>query len=157
MTQNATLASAALVIAKTHLGEKEKTGHNDGPFVNMLQTWFGGKGELGDPWCALFRSWCIYQAALQLKMTPVVPKSDSSTFLYGFAKQHLLLLPEPIPGCTGLLKGDGGTAGKSHHHTFGAMTPDLKLGVVHGIDGNWGNQVAYTSHRIQDCDFMMVV
>ena len=154
--QNEALATESLKEGLSHLGVKEVTGHNDGPFINMIQKWYGGAGELGAPWCALFCMWCIYTAAAKLGITPKLPKSDSSTDLYAFAKKHGLLLSAPIPGCIGLMKGDGGDPSKDHHHTFRVRTVDAVQGIVNGLDGNWTNAVALTTHRIGDCDYVAV-
>jgi hypothetical protein len=150
--QNQSLADAALKIALANVGQKEATGNNDGAFVNMVQEFVGGKPEDGAPWCACFRSWCMAQAG-----KPVTPKSDSSTWLYGYAEKNGLLLSNPVPGCTGLVKGNGGSAGKSHHHTFAVISINLEQGVIDTVDGNWGNAVSKTQHRIKDCDFMACV
>lgn len=156
MDQNESLAKASLDFALTNVGRKEATGKNDGAFVNSIQEWYAGAREHGAPWCALFATWCIYRAAAILAITPKIPKTDSSTHLYDYAKKSGMLLEAPIAGCIGLVKGDGGSAGKSHHHTFRVTSVDKLVGVVHSCDGNWGNSVALTQHRIQDCDFMVV-
>jgi len=153
MIQNQILADAALEIARKNIGQKEATGHNDGAFVNMVQEFVGGKAEDGAPWCACFRSWCMAQTGIK----PVTPKSDSSTWLYAYGKKAGILLTAPIAGCTGLVKGSGGTPFKTHHHTFVVESVDLEQGIVHSIDGNWTNAVARTQHRIKDCDFIACV
>ena len=154
MGQNEALAAGALKIATSNIGQRESTGHNDGKFVNGLQDWLGGKPEEGAPWCAIFRSWCMAQAAQLLPNEPLTPRTDSSTELYNFGKKNNLLCT-PIPGCTGLVR--GGYPDKSHHHTFVVVSVDLESGVVQSIDGNWGNSVCRTSHRISDCDFIFCV
>lgn len=156
MKQNEELAKEALLIALSEKGQKEMTGANDGPFVWMVQEFVGGKGERGEPWCACFRSYCMGKAAEKLGTTPVTPKTDSSSSIFSFARKNNLLMA-PAPGCTGLIKGNGGTQGKTHHHTFTVILVDEKQGIVHSIDGNWGNAVATTTHRIQDCDFVACV
>jgi hypothetical protein len=155
--QNEELAKKSLEIANSHWGVKELTGHNDGPFIWEIQKWFGGDAEKGAPWCAIFMSWCLYQAAEILGVKPVLPKFDSSTNIYAFAKSHHLLLDKPIAGCIGLIKGSGGTPGKTHHHTFRVTDVHFDLGLVATLDGNWGNCVARTTHRISDCAFVAVV
>lgn len=154
--QNDALAKEAMKEAISHLGEKEASGRNDGPFVESIEGWFYGPrgAKTKAPWCAIFRSKCDADAAAKLNVTPMLPKTDSSSALYTFARKNNLLLLGPIPYCVGLMKGDGGSRGKTHHHTFRVVSVDLKLGTVRGIDGNWGNQVCYTEHRISDCDFV---
>ncbi len=152
MIQNQSLADLALRIAMENVGETEATGHNDGAFVNMVQEFVGGKPEHGAPWCACFRSWCMAETG----MRPKTPKSDSSTWLYHYGKLNGLILKDPIPGCTGLVRG-GQVNGKTHHHTFTVIDVNLEQGVVDSVDGNWGNAVSLTQHRIKDCDFMACV
>lgn len=153
--QNQKLAAEALAFALKWVGQREATGHNDGAFVNKVQEFVGGKGEDGAPWCACFYSYCNYNA--DPGIVPVTPKSDSSTSLYAWAKAHGYLLPHPIPGCLGLLRGTGGTAGKTHHHTFRVMTVDTAAGVVHTVDGNESNMVRTTTHPISACDFAVCI
>jgi hypothetical protein len=155
--QNNNLAKASLDFAMKYVGTKELTGHNDGVFVNKIQEWVGGKAEYGQPWCAAFATWCLYNFGGSLVSQIKIPKSDSSTELYLFAKKNGLLLDTPIDMCIGLMKGDGGTAGKICHHTFRVISVNIEQGIVNSIDGNWGNAVSLTQHRIQDCYFVAVV
>lgn len=151
--QNQNLADAALKIAIDCLGKKEATGNNDGEFVNMVQEFVGGIREHGLPWCASFRSWCMVQTGLN----PVTPKSDSSTWLYSYAKSNGLLLEKPIPGCTGLVKAKESEHGKTHVHTFAVIGLDESNGTVHSVDGNHRNMVEKAIHKISECDFMACV
>lgn len=153
--QNAALAHQTLEIAKTKLGIKEATGHNDGPFIKKVLNWAAGLME-GNPWCASFATWCMYQAAVQVNQTPVLKRSASSTSIYADAKRKNLVLHAPIVNCIGLIRGTGGTTWKTHHHTFLVESVDLFHGDVHGIDGNWSNAVRRTSHKIKDCDFVAI-
>lgn len=152
-----TLREKAVKIAATKIGQKEKSGNNDGPFVEMLQRWMdGGDGWMkGEPWCATFACWCIMMAARELKLIPMMPRSASSSDIYEWTKEKGLLLPKPVPNCLGLMKGDGGTPGKTHHHTF--FVEGLDGQFVRGIDGNWQNSVMRTRHAIADCDFAPIV
>jgi hypothetical protein len=152
--QNVALAAKALDVAKRYLGVKEATGHNDGKVVNMFQEFVGGKAEHGAAWCAAFRSYCDHVAAEELKITLKLPKTDSSTELFHWAKSHGYLLPGPLPGCIGLLKGSGGTPGKDHCHTFKVISVDQQAGVVHSIDGNESNMVRLSAHAIDRCDWV---
>jgi hypothetical protein len=154
--QDEELAQKSLAFAMKYLGQKEATGNNDGQFVNMIQEWVGGSDEHGAPWCACFASWCIYMTAADLSIKPKIIKTDSSTDFYAWGKKNNMLLSQPIPGCLGLIKGNGGNPDKTHHHTFRVISVDLSVGTVVSIDGNWGNAVAKTDHRIQDCDFVAI-
>lgn len=153
MAQNDKLAAASIQIAMTHVGQKEATGRNDGKYVDALEKKFGMKGQ---PWCAMECTSDIMDAAANLGIKPVLHKSASSTEIYAQAKKNALLLKAPIPYCIGLLRGNGGTPGKDHHHTFRVISIDAKAGVVHSLDGNWGNQMQYTVHPIAGCDFVAV-
>lgn len=147
-----TLGEAAVEVAKTKLGEKEATGKNDGPFVRMLQRWVaaGDSWLDGQPWCACFASWCVYQAASKMGSKPKMPKSASSTSLYAWFKKNGKL-SAPAPGCIGLLKGTGGSSGKTHHHTF--LVEAIEGEYVHGIDGNYKNAVGRSKRLAALCDF----
>lgn len=139
-------------IAKTKLGEKEATGKNDGPFVQMLQRWVAA-GETwldGAPWCACFATWVVYQAAGELGITPRMPKSASSTTLFSWFKKNGRLVQDPYPGCIGLVKAKPGS-GKTHSHTF--IVQEYKRDRVRGIDGNYKNAVSRSHRRREDCDF----
>lgn len=153
MAQNEILAAAAVKIALSHVGEREATGHNDGKYVDELEKKFGLHR---DPWCAMEATNDIMLAAKELGVTPILHKSASSTEIFHQAKQKGLLLSRPIPHCIGLLKGNGGTPGKDHHHTFLVVSIDEKAGVVHSVDGNWGNKVSLPVHKISDCDFVAI-
>lgn len=154
--QNQTLATVALEFAKTFLGVKEATGNNDGKTVNMFQEYVGGVAEHGASWCACFRSYCDGKIAEKLGIKPILPKTDSSTELYAFAKEHGLLLKFPIPGCIALERGSGGTAGKTHHHTCRVIAVNAD-GTFTSIDGNFSNMVCYPNppHKTSNFDFVV--
>lgn len=151
------LPKKAVDFASAHLGEKEATGNNDGPFVEGLQAWLDkGTGWMHlQPWCACFASWCIDQASDMLGVKPRLPRLGSTTDIYNWFKNNGMLLDQPTPYCIGMLKGDGGVRGKSHHHTFFVESIDGEF--VNGIDGNWQNAVSRTHHAIKDCDFGPIV
>lgn len=139
--QNELLAKTSLMVARFFIGQKEATGQNDGAFPNLVQEYYAGRSEHGAPWCALFAMWCIYFAAFLLGIKPMLPKTDSSTDLYLFARAQRLLLEFPIAGCLALQKGDGGTPGKLAHHTNRVTEVDFKNKTFISIDGNKGNSV----------------
>lgn len=157
--QNDKLAELTMSIAVKYLGQKEATGHNDGVFVRMLQRWLarGARWMDGQPWCATFATYCLYRAAGVLHILPVLSKNGSSSAIYIDAKKKGVLIGYPIPNCIGLMRGDGGSRGKTHHHTFLVQSIDGTQAVVHGVDGNWQNAVSKTTHKISDCDFVAIV
>ena len=150
------LAELALKIAASNIGRKEATGNNDGPFVKMLQLLAvdGGHSMDNEPWCAMHATYCIQQAAAELKLISKIPLNPSSTSIYAFAKAHGLLMTSPAPGCIGLIKAPTGS-GKTHDHTF--LVYGVEDGYVDSTDGNWNNQVMQTKHKITDCDFVLIV
>lgn len=154
------LQQLALDIAISNIGRREATGHNDGPFVRMLQLLAvdGGHNMEGEPWCAMFATYCIRQAAAELGLSIKVKLSPSSTYIYSCAKQDGLLLAVPVAGCIGLIRAPAGS-GKTHDHTFfvEATSELVKPLVVFSIDGNWCNQVKQTVHLIDKCDFVSIV
>lgn len=151
MKQNDQLAAATIQIALSHLGVREATGHNDGTFIDALEKTFGLRGQ---PWCAMYATTCMSEAAKKLGVKAVLHTSPSSTEIFSQAKKQSLLLSAPIPYCIGLLKGSGGTPGKTHHHTFLVLSIDKNAGIVHSVDGNWHNSVCKTTHPIAACDFV---
>lgn len=153
MTQNEILAAAAVKLALSHVGEREATGNNDGPFVDAIEKPFG---ERHAAWCAMYATSMIMFAAKALGLKTLLHASESSTEIYAQGRAKGLSLKAPIPNCIGLLKGDGGARGKDHHHTFLVVSVDAVAGVVHGIDGNWQNSVTKTLHPISGCDFVAV-
>lgn len=153
MNQNDALAAATAQIALSHVGQREATGNNDGTFVDTLEAKFGEKGA---PWCAMYATECMAEAAARLGIKTQLHKSESSTEIYAQGKHLNLGLKAPIPYCLGLLRGSGGTPGKDHHHTFIVLGVDQKAGVVHSVDGNWGNAVTRTAHPISACDFVAI-
>lgn len=154
LKQNRLLANAGIEEAKKYLGIKELTGHNDGKQVNVFQAFVGD--PTGEPWCAAFRSYCDFMAATHLGIKPVLPKTDSSTYLYAWAKEHGYLLKAPIPGSIGLEKGDGGTPGKTHKHTCRVLRVSSD-GTFASVDGNWNNSVCYPDPMHKSANFDFVV
>lgn len=58
-----TIADIVIGVAKSQLGIKELTGHNDGPEIKKYQE--NQVGLAGQPWCASFVSWCYKEAYKQ--------------------------------------------------------------------------------------------
>lgn len=57
-------AQAHLDTARTYVGVKEKTGHNDGYFVEKFLS--SVKRKKGDAWCAAFVSYCLTQTKVKV-------------------------------------------------------------------------------------------
>lgn len=146
VAQRSDISHEMLVVAQGEIGVRE-VGTNRGPRVRIYQQFAGITG--GQPWCAAFATWCVYQAASRLGVKPKVPRCASSQGLYQWARASGALLSHPEPGCIGLERGEGG-----HHHTF--MVTSVRGHQVASIDGNYGDAVRRTFHPIHRCDFMRV-
>jgi hypothetical protein len=153
------LPQMTLEIARGYLGIKEATGQNDGPFIEKLQLWASGAAAKliapwleRAPWCALFATYCVHEAAARIFADPLIPRECSSARLYAWYKKKGLLLASPVAGCIGLVK--GGPRG-THSHTFIVESVDEKF--VYGIDGNWKNAVSRSKRLKEACDYGKIV
>lgn len=148
------LAQKALQLAKENLGKREESGNNDGAFVRALQHWAanGARYLEGQPWCVMFATYCVHQAAKALGIKSRIPEKTSSSRLYAWFKREGLLLAHPVPGCIGMII--GGPTGHSHTFLVANVTPD---GIVHGVDGNWKNSVCWTKRPVGACDYGQIV
>ncbi len=145
------LARQALELADMALraGVREDEGANRGKWVRVYQRWAGYAEGL--PWCCMFATYKVHQAARALGVKCRIPRTGSSSTLYRWFKREGLLLRSPVAGCVGLVK--GGPTG--HEHTF--LVERVDGGTVHGIDGNWKNAVTRTVRRASACDFGPIV
>jgi hypothetical protein len=152
-----TLAEKTIDVARTKLGIKEATGHNDGAFIYKIQMWLG-KWMDRQPWCAVFATWCVWEAWRILGgPKPKMIKSASSSQLYRWARDTGNLLDGPEGYCIGLMK--GGPTGYKHTFLVNAFGGNYLKGQtwVWGIDGNWKNAVSRTQHAVKDCVFIRIV
>ncbi len=92
---------ATIRIARSYLGKQEPGPlPNRGPHVD---TWLAFVGirpqrlENGAPWCAAFSSWCIYQAAAELRVQWRFRKSAGALRLLEVNTD--LRIDDPEPGC----------------------------------------------------------
>jgi hypothetical protein len=89
-----TLALRALEVARTQLGVREATGHNDGAAVESYLRSVGlGKGYA---WCASFIYWCFNQAAKALGVSN--PLAQTGGVLDHLAKTHGQIVHTPQVG-----------------------------------------------------------
>jgi hypothetical protein len=149
------LSALALSIAISNIGRKEATGNNDGCFVHMLEYLMAGGGHSmdGQPWCAAFATYCINQAAQELKRLSPLPLNPSSSDLYSIGKSKGILMSAPTAPCIGLIRAAPGGP-KTHDHTF--FVESISGSFVNSVDGNWNNQVMRTNHFISACDFLSI-
>lgn len=101
-----------ITLAQAQLGQREKTGNNDGPQIEAYQKYTGNKR--GDPWCASFVSWIFAQAGYGQPRTAWSPAL--------FPKVRLKTTAEPA-------------------QVFGIYFPNLNriahCGLVEKQQGNW--------------------
>ena len=116
----------ALDVAQHLRFVKERTNHNDGPWVEALLRVVDCKK--GDPWCAAFVSFCLTIAHYG---KPPLPPTASCEVLHQFGITHRLLVGEPLSGDVFLVLTDVGHA----HHT-GFCTGPAVNGRVPTIEGN---------------------
>lgn len=93
---------------------------------------------VGYPWCAAFWLTCWAEAG------HVFPyKSPSAHAIGDWAKKHGWARP-----ISGLVPGDGcdWNEGSGHLSMFESFDPHT--GLVHTIDGNWGDRVVRATHRV---------
>lgn len=154
------LAKRTLELAVKNLGQKERTGRNDGSFVEKLQDWADKKLDgiiqayyKNAPWCVMHCVKMIHDAAKELGMVSQISERASTSRLHKELKAKNLLLRKPVDGCIGMVK--GGKTGFSH--TFLVEKVDLEKGVVHGLDGNISNRVRRTVRAISLCEYGQIV
>ncbi len=163
------LGKRTIDIARSNLGQKEATGRNDGKYVEALQLWASGPKArgivswlVGAPWCVMFATKCVQDAAKELGVTSLVPRDVSTSHLRQYAISKNLLLDKPEQYCIGFLKREGRWA-----HTFTTSLPvfdncaEASGGLcsepfVWSIDGNFGNAVTRNIHPIRLCNFMRI-
>jgi len=162
MSQNQLLADTALKLGKPFIGVIYEPKHaNDGMGVQFLQAWMDGNESgagwmKGQPWCATFASFLLWLSGNALGIPVKLPKTASSSEFYSFAKANGLILPGPIVGCLALQKGDGGSPGKTHHHTCIVYAVNSLSPTFNSLDGNFGDKVGMNTHVTADFDFVAV-
>jgi len=125
-------------LAATHIGQAESPlGSNRGTFVEACQraTFLAGTGW---PWCAAFVCYVAAQAGVRL--------SYASASANGLADHYV------SQGCAVSINhahgGDVADFNIGSGHTAIIEAVDLEHGVVHTIDGNWGDRVERVVHPI---------
>lgn len=83
-------------VAKTLVGIKEKTGHNDGVLVELLQKVAGG--HKGDPWCAFTQMCIIGYVELKTGIKSKVPNSGSCAGIRHSVPVELIIKGVPRAG-----------------------------------------------------------
>lgn len=147
------LQQRTLQVAKRYLKVTEDPpGSNRGRVVDQFGAFFG-RWMLGQPWCAAFATWAIYRAGHELGVTPMMPRSASSSELYRWAVRTKNLLPFPQTGCLGLVI--GGPTGHSHTCLIHAVEDGGR--VVLSVDGNWRNRVTWVRRPVAALHYVRIV
>jgi len=146
-----TLASAALHIAQSQLGQSEKpVGSNSGPMVNEYLRSVGLNP--GYAWCQAFVYWCYDAAAKKLGASnPVVRTagvhdcwnhSKKGRAITKVPKAEVLLHPETVAPGDQIILSFGGNKG----HT--GIVEKAEGGRVHTIEGNSNNNGSREGYEV---------
>lgn len=113
-------------LASLLLFVRERTNHNDGPWVEAILRVTGN--QKGDPWCCAFVSFvlCIVNGG-----TNPLPMTASCQALREYAAAHGMLTTEPDAGDVFLLLN-----GEGHAHHTGFVASQISGGVFSTIEGN---------------------
>ena len=135
-------------IAEKEIGTKE-SGNNHVKY----SAWYGMDGQ---PWCAMFVSWCAQQAGIlttqKLKSCPFVPKmSYTPSIREWYARNRRLLAPNTLPtnpnypkvGDIVLIDSKGGTA--VNHVGIVCRTNGIIFEVIEGNCSNMVKKVVYNN------------
>lgn len=144
----------ARILAKvlSHLGEREATGKNDGPYAKRYLAYVGI--TWADSWCAAFASACTGWMLDQMGLQSMVRlKTASSHMAVDWALQHhtLQTAQTAVPGDWVILKGGSGDPaqnGVSYHHT--AVLEWIEGELCAWVGGNTSNAVARGKSHLSD-------
>jgi hypothetical protein len=127
----------ALAEAKRHIGDKERTGHND----IWVTDWYGLRG----PWCAMYVTYCYDKVGSKAFAKPPAPPSSlhpgSGTYAYvpfmvsdaRFGRNGLQVVSSPQPGDIVCYDWDGGVA---DHTGLFEKWRDRSRGKFIAVEGN---------------------
>ena len=135
-------ADKFLEVALSQVGYKE-TGNNKTKYGE----WYGMNGQ---PWCAMFISWCAYQVGVLDKL---IPKYASSSAGYRWFKKKTYITMQPKAGDIGFIKNIG--ADKDTYpasHTF--IVYEVNGNVITTIEGNIDNRVVKQTRKISDSNIL---
>jgi hypothetical protein len=119
------LALRSLEVARTQLGVREATGHNDGAAVeSYLRAVSLGKGYA---WCQAFVYWCFNQAAKALGVEN--PTAKTAGVLDHWTKTKGLKTKSPQPGDVFIMDFGGGKG-----HT--GFVKEVKGNMIVTVEGN---------------------
>lgn len=126
------LGAQAILIGKKFIGVTEHPpGSNRGPEVDMFIR-VGSQGRLNPangsyPWCACFVSYCVLEAIKTVGAPQMfIPSAGALALLQ---LNYRLRIPDPEPGCVGVIDHGGGKG-----HAF--FITDVKKPTLDTLEGN---------------------
>lgn len=137
--------SDVVSIASSQVGVKEAGGLNDGePFRR-----YALKGEQPLAWCARFARWCFARAGVPLPGNPYEIAAVKRLHLELSARGAILPPSAEPRRCDLILLTERGKsdAGRGHHV---GIVERVENGLVHSIDGNWGDAVRRVTRNLDD-------
>lgn len=93
--------------AKTLVGVRERTGHNDGKMVELIQK--TSQGHKGDAWCAFFVMSIIAYAEIKTGLKSKVKSSGSCASIWNACTPSMLVKYHPLPGALCVWKHQNGS------------------------------------------------
>ena len=132
-----------LSIAYSQIGYKEQ-----GPNKTKYGEWYGMNGQ---PWCAMFISWCANEAGILNKL---IPKYASSSAGYRWFKNNTAITSTPQPGDIGFIKNTDSSKRSEFpaEHTF--IVYSVNGNQITTIEGNIDNKVAKLTRYLTDKDIL---
>lgn len=132
-------ADKFLEVALSQVGYKEY-----GVNKTKYGEWYGMNGE---PWCAIFVSWCANQVGVLDKL---IPKYSSSSAGYKWFKKNTGITMTPKPGDIGFIKNSNKEKEKTYpaEHTF--IVYSVNGDTISTIEGNIDNRVVKITRKLND-------
>lgn len=144
-----TASGSAVNIALSQYGKKEATGNNDGADIAKFT---GGRQE---PWCAHFVAWVFRTAGKPIPgdVVPTPTRANplaSVTTMEEVFRKNGWLVKDPQAGDVVFFASRGGSDSGAGRHVGIVESVDTKAGIIHTIEGNFGNRVAKAAHNYRN-------
>lgn len=117
-----------LEAAKMCVGIREKTNHNDGPMVELIQETIGGHNN--EAWCMAFVQTCIAYAEVKTGIKSLLPATEHCMTLWRNTDPKLRVKILPLPGAVIIWQ----HAGSDDGHTGFVLGADNT--VFTAVEGN---------------------